>query len=172
MRPARLVLTFLGLFLTTAAALALGSDHPKGPIPRGDKWPDGLVELVNRPDRVHGYWVNSVDIFFYAGNTKALNEFLEAYAKLPGTHLKLVLHPGVKKARSPWDKEDREIPTEWRLYCAPHSPRGIEGDGKFHTRIDVYLGGRVLLEDLRVPASVEVESGGEIEKFIEQHRKK
>ncbi len=169
------VLALLILCFAAAQALGLGADHPKGPITLSDKCPIGLAELVNRPDRVHGYFVNWEDVYFYAGDTKVLNEFLDGYAKLPNTVFRLVIHPGPKKARSPWDKQDRDLQVEWTLYTTP-LVRGAQdvptNDGKFHTRVDVYVGGRIKLEDLRVPAAVLVESGGEIERFVMEHGKK
>ena len=50
---------------TTTEAFALGSDHPKGPVAGNELWPEGLKDLANRPDRVHGFWVNETDVFFY-----------------------------------------------------------------------------------------------------------
>src|SRR5262245_29218443 len=79
--------------------LALGADHPRGPVGRASYWPDGLQELANCRGRVHGFFVNAEDFFFYAGETKALNEFLRDYARLKDTKLEVVLHVGRKRAR-------------------------------------------------------------------------
>lgn len=57
------------------------------------EWPAGLNELVNHHLRVHGYWVNANDFFFYSGGTEAFNKFLAQRANLSGTPLTLVLHP-------------------------------------------------------------------------------
>jgi hypothetical protein len=156
--------------LLPVPALGLGADHPKGPISADNaSWPQGLLDLANRPDRVHGFWVNDVDVFFYAGDSKALHDFLAAYAKLKDTQLRVVLHPGRGEARSPWDRTARG-PADWRLYVEagnpdPMGPRTL-------SRVDVWLGGGVRLADLRVPPNVAVASGGEIEAFIQAHRKK
>jgi hypothetical protein len=40
------------------------------------------------------------------------------------------------------------------------------------TQVDVWLGSRIKLEDVRIPANVEVVSGGEIEKFVGKRQKK
>jgi hypothetical protein len=40
-----------------------------------------------------------------------------------------------------------------------------------HLQIDVWVGGRIKLDELRIPAEFTVESGREIETFIEQHNK-
>jgi hypothetical protein len=158
--------------------LALGADHPRGPVGKASYWPDGLQELANRADRVHGFFVNAEDVFFYAGKTKALNEFLRDYAKLKDTKLEVVLHVGRKRARSPWDKEDRDILTNWRLYATSrdwirHAPgkKVAKDEPPTITQVDIWLDDGVQLEELVVPSNVAVRSGGEIEKFIRSHRK-
>jgi hypothetical protein len=177
---ARLVLFALALsfwgFLTPEA-LALGSDHPKGPVAGNDGWPAGLQQLVNRQDRVHGFWVNETDVFFYDGDTRAFHQFVAGYSKLKGTALEVVLHPGAKKARSPWDKAERDVPVAWSLHASFSPLDGVgapKGRHRFYSRVHVWLGSRVKLEELRIPAAVRVVSGGEIDKFIaeRQGRKK
>jgi hypothetical protein len=141
----------------------------------GDKWPQGLNELVNRPDRVHGYFVNWEDVFFFSGDTQTLNEFLAGYAKLETTVLELVVHPGPKRVRSPWDKADRAIHADWSLYMSPIAREQIEAGKpteKFVTRVDVYLGGKVALDGLVVPVNIETRSGGELEQFVAAHKGK
>src|SRR5262249_17849404 len=138
-------------------------------------WPEGMKDLANRPDRVHGYWVNETDVFFYNGDSKAFNEFADGYSQLKGTQLRVVLHAGTKKARSPWDTAARDIPDAWSLH-APSDPLDKDGVPKagngYYTRVDVWLGSQVKLEELRIPANVEVVSGGEIEKFIAERQGK
>ena len=154
-RCVRLMLTLVVFGITASSAFGLGADHSK-------------EELARRgPNCVHGYFVNWEDVFFFAGDTAALNKFLEGYAKTPDAVLRVVLHPGPKKARSPWDKEDRDIPADWSLYVWN---KGGPGGPPAPTRVDVWLGGKIKLDELRVPANVAVESGGEIDKFIEAHR--
>jgi len=158
---------------TTSEALALGSDHPQGPVAGNNLWPEGLKELVNRPDRVHGYFVNETDVFFYNGDSKALNEFLDGNSKLTNTALRVVIHAGTKKARSPWDKAERNIPVAWSFHASSSPLDGLSvpnAGGRFYTRVDVWLGSQVKLEELRIPANIEVISGGEIEKFIAERR--
>jgi hypothetical protein len=122
----RLAMTRLLLFalavwcwgFPTTAAHALGADHPKGPVAGNDQWPRGLKELVHRPDRVHGYWVNETDVFFYHGDSQQFNQFIDGYRQLQATTLRVVIHAGTQKARSPWDKADREIPVAWTLHAS------------------------------------------------------
>ena len=35
--------------------------------------------------------------------------------------------------------------------------------------VEIWLGGKVTLDQLKVPSTVEVRSGGEIEKFVAEH---
>jgi hypothetical protein len=160
----------LALLIPTIAC-GLGADHSRGAV-NNDKWPKGLAELVNSANRVHGFFVNEIDILFFRGDAPALNTFLTKYSELPGTKLQLVLHPGKLEAKSPWDKQPRKIAADWKLYAAPYEESGAEPkSGEFVTRVDVWLGGSVKLEELRVPANVTVESGGEVEAFVKEHTK-
>ncbi|MBN1510638.1 MAG: hypothetical protein JXB13_01360 [Phycisphaerae bacterium] len=168
-RLIRTAAVVLGVCATPALLLALGADHPK-PTGGANWWPAGLKELANRPDRVHGFFVNMEDVFFYAGDTAAFNDFLVAYARLDNTILQLVIHPGPKKARSPWDKEDRDIAVDWMLYAAAFTREQLESGqmsgGKVTTKIDLYLGRGIGLDGLRIPHAIQVSSGGEIEAFL------
>jgi hypothetical protein len=159
----------LGWAFTTTEVFALGADHPQGPVTGNELWPEGLKGLANRPDRVHGFWVNETDVFFYDGDGKAFNQFMDAYAKLKDTALRVVIHPGRKKARSPWDKAERDIPVAWSLHGSsdPLDNNAVQQAGRrYYSRVDVWLGSQLKLEELRIPDNVEVVSGGEIEKFI------
>jgi hypothetical protein len=141
--------------LQTAEALALGSDHSK-------------EEIAQRgPNCVHGFWVNEQDVFFYAGDAASFSKFVEEAAKQNQTVVRVILHPGAKRARSPWDKEDRDIPADWSVLTGGTRAK----DNVAETRIDVWLGGRIKLDQLRIPANVDVVSGGEIERFIADRKK-
>jgi hypothetical protein len=148
--------------------------HEKTDPERGESVHQLLVRTVAREERVHGFWVNETDVFFYDGDTRAFNQFLDAYGKLKSTALQVVLHPGARKARSPWDKAERNIPVTWSLHASfdplDHVPVP-NAAGRFYTRIDVWLGSRLKLEDLRIPANIDVASGGEIERFIAERRR-
>jgi hypothetical protein len=84
------------LVSSAANALALGRDLPEDYL-------EEHGQLVKGQIPVHGFMVNWTDTFFYAGDTAALNKFMEAYAKRSELKLRVVLHPGTKNARSPWD---------------------------------------------------------------------
>jgi hypothetical protein len=160
----------LALLIPTIA-WGLGADHRSGAIDN-NQWPKGLAALVSGDNRVHGFFVNETDILFFRGDALALNTFLTKYSELLGTKLQLVLHPGKLEVKSPWDKQPRKIAADWKLYAAPYEEGGAQPkSGEFVTRVDVWLGGSVKLEELRVPANVTVKSGGEIEAFVKEHAK-
>ena len=148
-----------------------GKDHGTRPV-SSSTWPKGLAELVNAESRVHGYSVNREDHFFFEGDTAALNDFLTRYSKLPDTKLHVVIHPGRLAVRS-WDEQPLDMVADWQLYATPFTREQVQRDGvkpgPFVTRVDVWLGGSVRLENLAVPEDVSVESGGEIEAFVKKH---
>ena len=150
--------------LSASQALAIGRDLPKDYL-------EDHGQLVKGQIPVHGFMVNWEDVFFYSGDTAAFNKFVEAYSKLENVEHRIVIHAGSKKARSPWDKEDRDIPADWSYYVWNTGPVP-KGSKPAPAKVDVWLGSRIKLEELRIPANVEVVSGGEIEKFVGEHKKK
>ena len=181
----RPVLAAAVLLTTTAVALAIAGAHPEGRITGGaDYWTDGLRELINRDERIHGYFVNSEDQFLYAGDTESLNRFLKIYADLKDTRLKVVLHAGPAKAAAVGAR-GRPRQRDWGLYSAPrdwikHSSKSdvTDDDPPLITRVDVWMGRAVKLDGLEIPAAVPVEVGkdvepeSEIRKFVEERRAK
>jgi len=176
MKYAALVVV-LGLLVPTLA-WALGGDYGGNhKLPAQEHWPKGLEPLVNAENRVHGYFVNAIDFFYFTGGTDTLNTFLGACGKFEDTHMTLVLHPGGLEARSPWDKEPAQKQADWQIMVGPTSwlkldqRRKINYTEKITLQIDIYLGTEIDLAKLNVPASIEVRSGGEIEAFVQQHEK-
>lgn len=139
-------------------ALAIGRDLPKE------------ILAKQGPNCVHGYMVNWEDTYFFAGDTAAFNEFIQGYSKRTDLKLRVVIHAGTKKARSPWDKADRDIPADWSYYVWNAGIPDVRKPAP--SQVDVWLGSRIKLDELRIPANVEVASGGEIESFIEQRQRK
>jgi hypothetical protein len=167
-------IVILALVLMCPALLcAVGADHPKEPV-HNEQWPKVLDELVNVFNRVHGYFVNWEDVFFFRGDTAAVNAFLAKYSQLGNARLLVVLHAGKLEVKSPWDKQPRDLMADWQLYAAPFTPEQVKpGDavkpGPFVTRVDICLGGSIKLDQLEVPQNVLVESGGEIDSFVQRH---
>ena len=177
-RHAWKVLAFLAAVVPAAVALAMGGDHPTDhPVGGQAGWSAGLRELVNTPGRVGGFFVNASDFFYFRGDAKAFNAWLESYAALQDTPLRLVLHPGRSDDRRPWSKDgEKRLPVDWCLDVINRqwSRDAIEEKKPVKPGYDVtvhlFLGGQVGLEDLDVPLAVGVESAGEVERFVAQHQ--
>jgi hypothetical protein len=156
----------------TSVVFGLGSDHPSDRPVNLAQVPAGLNELINRPGRVHGYFVNEEDRFFYAGSAQDLTAFLEKYAELKGivAH-RLTIHAGKSVAKSPWDKGDGK-PCDWMLEVGNESWRGIAADASKKpdeaskkpdpqqstqiVEMHIWTDGAIKVADLKVPKGVEV----------------
>jgi len=162
----RVVFPFLlTLLLVPNLCLAMGSDHKSGNLPPHDGWPTGVYDAVNKPNRVHGYWINSSDTLFYKGSNAELQEMTHKLTQAKGAKAEVALHAGTGVARSPWSK-DRIDAADWSVTIS--GDRAIT-KSQDKIRIDVWLGGSVTLDDLRLPPTLTVKSGGEIESFIKRH---
>lgn len=165
------------VLVPVASILGLGANHPKDyRVTDQDGWPKGLAALVNDSSRVHGFFINANDFFFYSGNSEAFNVFMERYAKLTDIPLVLVLHPGV--GRTGGLGEEKNIPCEWAMSIIRRGwgadmPKEFEkSPSKVLVNISLHLGGKVRLDELDVPLNVKVRSGGEIDQFIATHEAK
>ena len=119
--------SLFSLFLATQSVFALGMDHPKEKV-SSSGWPKGMSELVNSPERIHGYFVNSEDVFFFVGSQKQFDQALKDYAKIEGVvQHKIIVHEGSGRAKSPWAKGEGEK-CDWKIYGTPAS--WIETDPK------------------------------------------
>jgi len=157
-------------------AFPWGGGHGKEPVFHRE-WPAGLSDLVNRECRMYGYWVNANDWFFFAGNAEVFNEFVKAYARLKDTPLTLVLHAG-RGRTGRLGYGEKKIEFDWEIKALlrgwhPEAPPDPRSDKPGYVIIvEVWLGGQVDLDKVKVPLNVEVKSGGEIEKFISGHEAK
>ncbi len=130
--------------LGTSPVNAMGADHTREQI------------VSHGATCVHGYWVNSSDVFFHQGDANDFNRFVTELAKTQSTKLLVVLHPGSLKAQSPWATTDRNVPADWSVTTGPmvrHTR--IEGGGNL-LQIDLWLGGRVKIEAVRFPSNTEI----------------
>lgn len=180
--PFRTALTLLrALALVGAAApfaWGLGGDYtirPDGDIvSQQPDWPEGLADLVNSGSAVDGYWVNASSAFFFVGETEVLNTFLNDYGRLKHTPLVAVLHAGSERKGKPWGDQPTEH-YDWKLtvlrrgWGAPEAPD--RPDEKYVVTVDIWLDRNVRLSELKIPPTVEVKSGGEIDEFIRNHNK-
>ena len=142
-------------------------------------WPAGLKELVSREGRVYGMHMDAPTFgsgyeatsLFFVGDRNAFNQFLEEYAKLRETPLTLILHPGQGMTGS-LQYDERNIPFDWqvRIVRTGRLSKAPEKDKPgYMVTVELWLGSKVKLHDLKVPLNVEVKSGGEIERFIAEH---
>jgi len=115
-----------------------------------------MENLVNITNRVHGFFVNDVDVFFFSGAATNFNQFLQQFSKIQGTveRHRLVLHEGASEAKSPWEKVGR--PCDWELYG-----RGNGWKAGLITNyvlvVHFWTGGRIALQDVVIPTSMEIE---------------
>ena len=153
-------------------AFGLGADYQNGePVGGTSAWPNGVKELVNTTNRVHGFFVNAEDIFFFSGNATNLNGFLGDYSKIQGVDKhQLILHEGAGEAKSPWDKSGR--PCDWKLFTCPKAwlvgqtlapgtnsiaaKRAAANDTNLVLEVHFWTGGKIGLDQLVIPKNVEV----------------
>ena len=137
-------------------AFGLGSDYPNDrPVGGTTTWPAGLKELVNITNRVHGFFVNAEDIFFFSGSATNFSDFLRSYSKIEGVeNHQLILHDGIGEAKSPWDKTGK--PCDWKLYAAPKSWLTADAKQKgFILEVHFWMKGKIALEQVVIPNNVE-----------------
>jgi hypothetical protein len=143
---------------TAKEAFALGNDFTKEQIAAAGK------------HCVHGYWVNLQNVLFFAGDVAQLNRDLPKYLQGDYASRKVVLHVGTKRAESPWDTKPRDTFADWSVNTWDDPADAAKATPRFLLQIDIWLGSKISLEDLRIPEGFEVVSGGEIEKFIQQRK--
>ena len=133
-------------------------------------------DLLLSQKPAYAYWVNSLDYFYYSGDTKAFNEFLERYSKLPEPSAMerppqrwLVLHVGSGETKTLL--EGKPLSYDWSVTgsdffafvpAGQHPAAALE--------LEVWIGCHIQLDQLKVPLNIELKSGGEIEKLIEKHQ--
>ncbi len=161
------------LVVAAPGAFALGADYPNDrPVTGSTNWPKGLERLINSTNRVHGFFVNAEDIFFFRGNASELSAFLKDCSVLEGVVSRcLFLHAGVGEAKSPWQKVGR--PCDWKLYVCPKGwhnqanrlPQGTNSvealrqaarDPGYVLEVHFWTGGPIALDQVEVPKDFEV----------------
>jgi hypothetical protein len=160
------------VMLAPGDAFGLGSDYPNGsPVAGSTSWPKGMDKLVNGTNRVHGFFINSADLFFFSGGATNLTAFLADYSLISGVEKhRLILHEGVGEAKSPWEKTGR--PCDWRLDGCPRSWLNLASLKGTNNSLEVlqkaaqepgyvlevhfWTGGRIALDQVVVPRNVEV----------------
>ncbi len=162
---------FSAALAATAAgsACALASEHPAGQtLNAASNWPDGLMELVNCKERVYGYFVNFWDYFYFEGDTASLNAFLQKLGDIRHPQPVVTIHPGTGMAHKLAREETFQY--DWSLSTLPEGTPVADRKTQTGLSLDVWLGDGISLDDLKVPLSIEVRSGGEIEQFVKEHK--
>lgn len=153
--------SILSLFLTVQLVLAMGADHPKKEV-SSSAWPEGMSEMVNSPERIHGYFVNAEDVFYFVGKQKQFNQALKDYAKIDGVvQHKIIVHEGVGRAKSPWQK-DEGVKCDWKIYGCPASWLGKEPHVKgYIMEFHIWKDGSIKIEEGKLPKGFLVERVGD-----------
>jgi len=144
------------MMVTAWSAFGLGADYPNGqPVGGSSAWPEGLKELVNSTNRIHGYSVNAEDIFFFSGSATNLAGFLRDFATIEGVEKnRLILHEGTGEAKSPWSKSAKRC--DWKLYACPKSWLAKDAKEKsFILEVHFWTGGKIALDQVAIPQEVE-----------------
>ena len=164
--------TLLGptLVLTSAVQVfAAGADHRVDqPVYLG-KAPMGVNQLINNANRVHGFWVNAEDRFFFSGDASVFSLFLKQYAAIEGiAGHRLIIHPGKGVAKSPWDDGDGKS-CDWMLEVAPVSwreghggeifrdkdgSRPKEGEKEYLVELHAWTKGKIYIKKVKFPKGV------------------
>lgn len=159
-RSLTFVLVLVAGCMTAKEVFAVGSDFTKEQIAAAGK------------HCVHGFWANEQTVVVYAGDTAQLNRDLSKFLEGQYETRKVVLHVGTKRAESPWDAKPRDTFADWSVNTWDDPADAAKAVPRMRMQIDIWLGGKIRLEDLRIPEGFEVDSGGEIEKFIQQRKQK
>ncbi len=143
---------------TVREAFALGSDFTNDQIAAAGK------------HCIHGFQVNEQSVVFFAGDAAQLNRDLPKYLEGAYASRKVVLHVGTKRAESPWDTKPRDTFADWSVNTRDDPADAAKATPRMLMQIDIWLGSKIRLEDLRIPDGFKVVSGGAIEKFIQQRK--
>lgn len=126
---------------------------------------------------VHGYDGNLGSVGkYFAGDAAAFNQEVLTIGKAKdGFGMEttfatrtVILHPGPKVVPRHIEPKS-DITTDWLVTTWRGSRSGRSG---LHVQVDVWVGGRIKLDELQIPADFTVESGREIEEFVERFKSK
>jgi len=164
------------LVLLAREALALREGGVGNAPIKDPGWPDGAAVIFNTPGRI-AYWHGPLPGEWHAdcrGDAKAFNAVLADFARLDVKNKQLVVHNGV--GNSEWinisnDPKKREaakidwVFLVWNAADWKHdqqrrrqflgAERNAAGDGP-PAQIDVYTGGNIKWEDVKVPEGLKV----------------
>jgi hypothetical protein len=166
MSKALLVVTLI--LACSVQVFGMGSDHPTNQPVNLDKAPAAVNKLINNTNRVHGFWVNGGDRFFFAGDSSTFALFLKQYAALKGiAGHRLIIHPENSVAKSPWDDGNGK-PCDWMLDVALVSWREghakvyrdkdgsppKEGEKEYLVELHIWMRSKIDIKKIKVPKGV------------------
>ncbi len=131
-----------------SALLALVISYPKGGAGNPD-WPAELRELANSDASLGGYSHNANDWVYFSGDTPTLNRFLERYAQLKETPLRVVVRLDEKpptRSFGPSGHYDWVLSVLTRGWGAPAAPAGTSG--KYVVTVTVWIDEHIQFDDL------------------------
>lgn len=151
------MICFSILCLISPSVLGLGADHPKMTVFSGS-WPVGMNQMVNSPERIHGYFVNAADMFFFVGEQKKFEKAITRFSKIKGIEKrKIIIHEGVGMAKSPWDK-GKGVPCDWMIYGCPASWQSLDPDAKgYIMEFHVWKDGKIKVNKETLPKGLVIE---------------
>jgi len=131
-----------------------------------------IKELINRPDEwVYGFcticsgWCFPPDYdFYFKGGASSFNDFMIEYGAVESLRHRMVIHSGTSAVTIPeegtWCRsghvEGLEVPIDWKFrFQDVDSPTA---ESVFDSHIDLWMGGNVELEKIRIPDSIRIES--------------
>ncbi len=166
-----LVLTFLITCLLTGASIAHALTVAYG---QRDIAEAG-VGCVGGRISAHG------NTAYYRGDTETLNRHLKSLSAAALKHLsiRVVLHTGTKLVDNPEeqplsgfdDTPNNQLTIDWSVRKTCPTDDVLAGRCTCRRRnvtVDIWIANDIRLEDLSIPPGLEVESGREIEHFIER----
>jgi hypothetical protein len=121
---------------------------------------------------VHGFFSNESTVAYYFGDAAQIN--LDLPKLLEGRYATrtVVLHVGTMPAATSWDKKARDTFADWSIQTFDDPADATKAVPRMRLQVDIWLGGKINLEKISVPKEFEVVSGGEIEKFIQERKRK
>ncbi len=124
-------------------------------------WP-GVLPVLNHKGRVYHRWVNGNEDFYFQGDAGALNEALENFANVESDNKRVVILADAGNTKS-FDGK-REFPYDWKVHLCGGIARAFStrhNDPPIHDlgpTLTIRVGGKVKLQDIRVPATLQLES--------------
>lgn len=143
--------------------------------------PKEIRDCANSPGRVFatveswsgGYEYRTV---YFRGNVATLNEQLEKIASFSGVPVlkglpRVIIHDDERPRRT-YSFHQIETPEfDWRLHFDTHIQIGGPNGGELDATVyaEVWIGGAVALDQLKIPQQLRVQAASRVEKYADDH---